>query len=183
MELLTHRSPRGELASDANPGNASHDGEKPQHVPHAEVLDLHGERGHQTADDDQRRGEDHAGLSRVAVGYETQQHDAEDLPHDERVRDPRLLCRPVCTAVQMGKDDIDIGSDLLLIAVGKIGSSLGNGHWKSAMMKPTGRWGASARELSTYKSRKGYHSHNPPRRTTTSSVFLFETHPVLPQGS
>lgn len=83
---------------------------------------------HQAADDNERRGKDHASLSRPPVRDEPQQQDAEDLPDDQGVGDPRLVVRRVVLAEHVREDKVHGGGDLLLIAIGEVGCSLNDGE-------------------------------------------------------
>lgn len=90
------------------------------------MLDLQSQRRHQTSHHHQGRREDHTSLPGPAVRDEAKQHDTQDLAHDQRVGDPRLVVRGVPLAVQVSEDDVVICCDLLLIAIGEVGSTLRN---------------------------------------------------------
>lgn len=81
------------------------------------MLDFERQGGHQAADHHQRGSEHHARLSRESVGDEAEQHNAQDLSHNQRVGNHSLVRGRVQTTIQMSEYDIDICRDLLLVAI------------------------------------------------------------------
>lgn len=125
--MCTHSSARGELAPHADPSHATDNREVPQHILDAQVLNPESQRRHQAADDDERRGEYHAGLARPPVRDEPQKQDAKDLPDNQGVGDPRLVVGCVPIAEHVREDDVHRGGDVLLVTVGEVGCGLSDG--------------------------------------------------------